>query len=77
MRVDEKDFKLLALSIITESFYCLEKYEKAIEYGKKAIEYRKGFLEHDLIRNNSLITILDRMIGASKKLDKNLHLLSP
>ena len=69
-RVGDKDFKLLALSIITESFYCLEKYEKSIEYGKKAIEYQKGLLEHDLIRNNSLTTILDRMIWALKKLDK-------
>ena len=62
MRVDEKDFKLLALSIITESFYCLEKYEKAIEYGKKAIEYRKGFLK---------VSLYQKSLAAPRILPKN------
>ena len=44
-RVGEKDFKWVALAMITQSFYGLEKYEKVIEYGKKTIEHLTKSLE--------------------------------
>jgi tetratricopeptide (TPR) repeat protein len=69
-RVGEKHFRLHALTIITNSFYYLEKYGKAIEYGKKAIEYKKGLIEHDLDIDNNHLTILNNMTWASIKLGK-------
>ena len=71
-RVSEKDFKWIALSTITDSVYCLEKYEKVIEYGKKTIEHLTKSLEPggQFARKNCLLTILDHMILAFKKLDK-------
>ena len=71
-RVGEKDFKWVALSMITQSFRRLENYEKVIEYGKKAIEHLMKSLEPggQFARNNCLLVILEHMIFAFKKLDK-------
>ena len=71
-RVGEKNFKWVALSMITQSFYHLEKYEKVIEYGKKTIEHLTKSLEPggQFDRKNCLLVILNHMILAFKKLDK-------
>ena len=71
-RVGEKNFKWFALSMITQSFCCLENYEKVVEYGKKAIEHLMKSLEPggQFARNNCLLVILEHMIWAFKKLDK-------
>ena len=71
-RVGEKDFKWVALAMITQSFYGLEKYEKVIEYGKKTIEHLTKSLEPggQFDRKNCLLVILNHMILAFKKLDK-------
>ena len=69
-RVSEKDFKWIALTMITKSFYGLEKYEKAIEYGKKAIEYESLEPSGQFARKKCLLEILKNMIWAFNKLDK-------
>ena len=41
-RICDKHIRLSAFQLMTESFYCLEEYEKVVEYGKK-------FLDHDFL----------------------------
>ena len=65
IRFCDKQFRLFAFQSLTESFYNLEKYEDAIEYGKKC-------LEHDSTENLDLLRkllVLYQMKVALVKLD--------